>query len=110
MKNRILELNNLINPDSIIDEGIGSKIKNMRKKTSDRREVKSLLSTHKQGLENIKWAQNNGFMDPKISPGKHTYQKAKKSSELRDAYNRYVGKKRKHYAKKVVGVNQKDLE
>lgn len=127
--NRILQLNKLLNENNKslisqdrsedkkymnkelfiyenldVDEGFGSKIKNIRRKISDKREVKSLLSTHKQGLKNVKWAQDSGYMDPKINPGKFTYQKAKKSSELRDVYNHMHGKKRFH-VKKVVGNN-----
>lgn len=94
-----------------VDEGLGTMSKNIKRgiakrkqKGADKKEVKSLLSTHKQGLDNIKWAHKEEYMDPQVSPGRNTYQKALKSSELRDVKLHIHGKKPVH-VKNVTGTS-----
>lgn len=85
-----------------VDEGLSSTIQNIKKKLGDKKQVRSLLKTHKQGLDNTKWAQKNGYMDPSVSPNGNTYAKAVKSSELRDVRDHIHGNKPKH-VKQVTG-------
>lgn len=93
-------------PKDIKQEGIGSAIKNFKQKRAAKGEVNSLLKGHKQGLKNIKWAQNKGYMDPQVSPNSHTYEKAHAASSVRDA-KRFINGQKPKYTKPVTGRHPK---